>query len=51
MLRKVELLMIILYYASLASFVPPSSGGLTMLLCIYIGDTCNKKSATNCGSA
>ena len=43
--------MMMLYYASLDSFRPPSSGELIMLLCSSLFDTCNKNFGTNFGPA
>ena len=37
--------------ASIDSFSPPSSVGITMILCSYMTDTCNKNLETNCGPA
>ena len=51
MLRKVESLKMILSYASLDSFISPSSGVITMLLCSSLTDTCNNNFGTNYGSA
>ena len=42
MLRKVESMMLILFYAYIASLSLTSSGRFTMLLCIPLTDTCNK---------
>ena len=39
--------MMILLSTSLASLSPPSSGGLAMLLCISMTDTCNKNLGIN----
>ena len=41
--HKVESLMMILFLASLASFSPIYSGGITMLLCSPCIDTCKNK--------
>ena len=49
-LRKFELLMMILFSAYLASLSPPSSGGLTILLCSSLTNTWNDNLRTNCGS-
>ena len=51
MLRKVESMMMMLSSVSLASFSPPSSGGLTMLLYSSLTDTFNNNFGTNCGPA
>ena len=51
MLRKVESLMIMLSSTYLASFSPPSSGGLNMLVCSSMTYTCNNNIVTNCGPA
>ena len=42
MLHKVELLMMVLLSEFLASLSPFSSGGLNILLCGYLTNTCNK---------
>ena len=49
MLRKVESLVVMLYYASIAYLSPPNSGGLTMILYIYLTDTYNNKFVYNYG--
>ena len=46
---KVVLLIIILPYFYLVSLSPPLSIGLTMLLCIYLADTCNNNFGNDCG--
>ena len=46
MLRSVGSLMIILCYFSLASFIPPSSDGITMLLWSSLIDTYNNSLGT-----
>ena len=46
MLRRIELLMIILFSLSIESFRPPSYGGITKLLFISHTDTCNKNFGT-----
>ena len=48
-LRKVESLMMILFSASLDSLSPTSYVGSTILLCIYLTNTFNNNSGTNCG--
>ena len=50
MLRKFESLMIMLLSASIASLIPPSSGGLNMLLYRYLTNTFNNNFGNNCGS-
>ena len=49
MLRKVESQMMILSYAYLASFSPPSPGVLAMILCSSLTGTYNNNFETNCG--
>ena len=49
MLRKVEAAMMVLLSAYLASLSPPSSGGLTVILCSYMTDTCNENLINRCG--
>ena len=51
MLRNVESLVMMLSSAYLFYFSPLSSGGLIMILCSYLTDTCNKHFGTNCGPA
>ena len=51
MLRKVESMMMMLSYASLAFFSPPSYGGISILLFISLTDTCSKNFGSDCGSA
>ena len=48
-LCKVESLVMILLFASLASLSTPYSGGLTIILCSSLTDNRNKKFGTNCG--
>ena len=47
-LRKVESPMIILLPVSIASFSPPSPGGINMLLCSYLTETFNNNFGTYC---
>ena len=49
MLHKVESLMMMLSSVYISSFSPPSSGGLTMILYIYLTDNFNNNFGTNCG--
>ena len=49
-LHKVELLMILLLSASIASLRTPSYGWLNMLLCSSMENNCNKNVVTNCGT-
>ena len=51
MLRKVGSLTMILSSESLAYFSTLSSGGINMLVCSSIHDTCNNNFVTNCVSA
>ena len=46
-LRKVESLIVVLFSAYLDSLSPPSSSGITMILCSYLTDTCNNNLGTN----
>ena len=45
-LCKVESLMMILFYKSIDSFSPPSSGRLNIILYIYLVETCNNNFGT-----
>ena len=47
-LRKVELLMIVLSSLFLVSFGPSPPGGLTIILCISMNDTYNNNFQSNC---
>ena len=49
-LRNIESLMMLLLSASFAYLRPPSSGGLTTLLCIYLTNTWHNNLGTNCGT-
>ena len=49
MLHKVESMMMILLSEFFASLSPPSSGGLTIILCSSLTHTYNKNLGTNCG--
>ena len=51
MLCKVESLMMMLYSESLESLSIPSSGGINIILCGSLTDTCTTNFGTNCGTA